>query len=75
MKIYFKNNSLEDESNQEDSIEMVKRKYRTLAAEIKTLGGLLQASQFENREKILKQEVVLDIVSIMGHEFTDPILL
>lgn len=41
MKIYFKNNSLIDEGNNDDSVEMVRRKYRTLAAEIETLGGLL----------------------------------
>jgi hypothetical protein len=74
MKIYFRNNSLIDE-NSSDSVEMVRRKYLTLSAEIKTLGGLLQASDKENRMKILKQDVVVNIVSVMGHESTDPILL
>lgn len=41
MKTYFKNNSLEDESNKTDSKEQVMLKYRTLSAEIVTIGGLL----------------------------------
>ena len=45
MKIYFKNNSLEDESNKTDSKEEVNLKYRTLSAEIITVGGLLQANK------------------------------
>ena len=77
MKIYFKNNSLEDEANKNDSKEQVKLKYMTLSAEIITVGGLLQANELENRMKIIDQarKVVLDILSIMGHDNTDPILL
>jgi hypothetical protein len=49
-------------------------KYNTLAAEITTLGGLMNAGG-TNRAKILNDTVVLDLLSIMGHTKTDPILL
>jgi len=49
-------------------------KYNTLAAEITTLGGLMNAGG-NNRAKILSDTVVLDLLSIMGHTKTDPILL
>ena len=51
-------------------------KYKTFSAEIKTLGGLLFAND-HNRRKILytHKDILLDIISIMGHEQTDPILL
>jgi len=45
-----------------------------LAAEITTLGGLL-LSKSQNRLLILNDPVVLDLIAIMGHEKTDPILL
>ena len=49
-------------------------KYNTLAAEITTLGGLMNAGG-TNRAKILNDTVVLDLLSISGHTKTDPILL
>jgi hypothetical protein len=45
-----------------------------LAAEITTLGGLMNAGG-GNRAKILNDGVVLDLLSIMSHDRTDPILL
>lgn len=48
-------------------------KYQTLAAEITTLGGLLTSN--DNRLKILEDPVVKDLIQIMSHDITDPILL
>ena len=85
LNIYKQNNSLEDEKNPETDLQKM-NKYKLFAQEIRTLGGLLNAE--ENREKILNpikpdddehidghEPIILDIVSILGHEFTDPILL
>lgn len=43
-------------------------KYKILAAEIKTLGGLLFAER--NRDKILEthRDILLDIINIMSHD-------
>jgi hypothetical protein len=49
--------------------------YETLAAQITTLGGLLQSNEAENRKKILEESVVKDLIAIMSHEKTDPIFL
>lgn len=51
-------------------------KYETLAAEITCLGGLLNAKA-SNRKNILElhKPVVLDLIQIMRHPQTDPILL
>lgn len=75
LNIYKKNNSLFDESSQE-TVEQQMLKYQTLAAEIRCLGGLLQAGP-GNRASILEKEkqVVLDLIQIMRHPKTDPILL
>ena len=71
--IYKKYNSLFDPHSKE-TVEQQMLKYQTLAAEITTLGGLMNAGG-ENREKILNDSVVLDLLSIMSHPKTDPILL
>ena len=47
-------------------------KYRTLAAEITALGGLLRSPK---RKELLEDPVILDLVAIMSHPQTDPILL
>ena len=73
LTIYKKYNSLFDQGSKE-TVEMQMLKYQTLAAEITTLGGLMNAGG-ENREKILNDSVVLDLLTIMGHPKTDPILL
>ena len=54
MKVYFKNDqySLFGEDSTE-SIQVRRGKYESLAAEVITLGGLLQADSQENRMKIL----------------------
>ena len=54
MKVYFKNDqySLFGEDSTE-SIQVRRGKYESLAAEVITLGGLLQAESQENRMKIL----------------------
>ena len=49
-------------------------KYQTLASEIETLGGLLQSSA-DYRILILDEPVIADLISIMSHKKTDPILL
>ena len=49
-------------------------KYLTLAAEINCLGGLLEASP-EKRLFIIKDPVVDDLLSIISHYKTDPVLL
>lgn len=49
-------------------------KYETLAAEITCLGGLLHSGK-SNRSNILIEPVVLDLIQIMRHPQTDPILL
>lgn len=49
-------------------------KYKTLAAEITSLGGLLQSSA-EKRVNIYGDPVVADLIQIMSHPQTDPILL
>ena len=71
--IYKKYNSLFDPHTKE-TVEQQMLKYQTLAAEITTLGGLMNAGG-DNREKILGDTVVLELLSIMGHPKTDPILL
>ena len=40
-----------------------------------TLGSLLNSDKKENRMKILEDTVVHELISIMSHEKTDPILL
>jgi hypothetical protein len=47
-------------------------KYQTLAAEIIALGCLLRSSK---RMQILEDPVILDLVVVMSHPITDPILL
>jgi hypothetical protein len=71
--IYKKYNSLFDQGSKE-TVEMQMLKYQTLAAEITTLGGLMNAGG-EHRQWILNDSVVLDLLTIMGHPKTDPILL
>lgn len=44
MHVYKKNNDLKDEDSK-DTEERVKQKYLTLAAEIDSLGGLLEAER------------------------------
>ncbi len=46
----------------------------TLAAEISCLGGLLNAS-IEKRSTIIKEQVIDDLLSIISHYKTDPVLL
>lgn len=50
------------------------QEYETLAAQIKTLGGLL-LSDPEKRKEILEHEVVKSLINIMKHPAADPILL
>ena len=49
-------------------------KYQTLGDEIIALGGLLNGSG-EKRINIILDPVILNIVNIMSHPKTDPILL
>jgi hypothetical protein len=74
MHLYKVLQSLFDEDSTESVSEQM-RKYQTLAAQIKTLGGLLQCDKQEERMKILKSDVAQDLIAIMGHTETDPILL
>ena len=50
-------------------------KYKTLAAEIVTLGALLKSDNTDNKMKILNETVVMELIDIMSHEKTDPLLL
>lgn len=48
-------------------------KYRSLAAEITTIGGLLQS---HSAGEILSDPVIVDLIAVMGHQRpTDPYLL
>ena len=49
-------------------------KYQTLANEIIALGGLLNGAG-KKRINIILDDVILDIINIMSHSKTDPILL
>lgn len=56
MHIYKKNNDLKDEDSKETE-EKIILKYKTLAAEIDCLGGLLEADKTK-RESIIKDAVI-----------------
>jgi len=73
LTIYKKNNSL-FEDHSPDAIEQQMLKYQTLANEIIALGGLLNGAE-KKRINIILDPVILDIVNIMSHSKTDPILL
>lgn len=72
MKKYKKHQSLFDDSSTETE-EQKMLKYRTLAAEITTIGGLLQS---HSSSDILSDPVIVDLIAVMGHQKpTDPYLL
>lgn len=71
MNMYKKSHSLFDEMSQE-TVYIQMLKYQTLAAEIIALGGLLKSPK---RMEILEDLVILDLVAVMSHPMTDPILL
>lgn len=74
LNVYKKTQSLVDEHSKV-SAEQQKLKYQTFAAEIVTLGALLKSQRSENRMKILEEVVVIELIDIMSHERTDPLLL
>lgn len=63
-----------DESR--ETIPEQMKKYQTMAAEIKTLGGMLVSEHVHKKNEILDEPVIKDLISIIGTEkATDPILL
>lgn len=66
LKNYKTTKTLFDDKSKE-TIEEQMQVYETLAAQITTLGGLLQSDSAENRKKILEESVVKDLIAIMGH--------
>lgn len=63
MNLYKKSHSLKDDTSME-TIQGQMLKYKTLAAEITALGGLLRSSK---RRELLEDPVILDLVAIMSH--------
>lgn len=82
MQLYKKYNDLraasstagDNGSESRETEARVRLKYRTLAAEIATLGGLLEAEE-ERRRPIVSDPVIDDLLQIISHYKTDPILL
>lgn len=63
-----------DESS--ETIPEQMKKYQTMAAEIKMIGGMLVSEHIHKKNEILKDPVVVSLISIIGKEqSTDPILL
>ena len=71
MQTYKKTNDLSDFYSQSTSLEL---KYLTLADEITCLASLLQAEE-QLRSSILRDPLVDDILIILSHYQTDPVLL
>ncbi len=74
MLIYKKNNDLvEGEGRDED--RRLPLKYITLAAEIDALGAMLRADDPHHRHEILGKPLVDDMLGVLKHYLTDPVLL
>ena len=74
LAIYRKNNDLKDEEAKDTNDTLI-LKYRTLSAEIDTLGGLLNAEQSKRVVLLTPSDMVENLLAITGHPKTDPVLL
>jgi hypothetical protein len=78
MAIYKKTNDLRDltsgASPDKSNDQLIRTKYLTLSDEITCLAGLLEASE-DRRVAIIRDALVDDILQVLSHYKTDPVLL
>ena len=78
MAIYKKTNDLRDltsgASADKSNDQLIRTKYLTLSDEITCLAGLLESTE-DRRVAIIRDALVDDILQVLSHYNTDPVLL